>query len=161
MRFVFAFWALSSLAFSQSEAPLFGFLPNSGQFPPAVLFFRYASNNFNYLTRDSFVLKNGVRVQLVNINPNAQPTGESPATTIYNFYQSKNASQWTANTHLFSAVTLNNAYPGDSGEAERSFRREAERHSGIIPNAIGERSDAGFLIVREVFGFVKENLSRA
>jgi hypothetical protein len=26
---------------------------------------------------------------------------------------------------------------GDSGEAERSFRREAERHSGIIPNTIG------------------------
>ena len=26
---------------------------------------------------------------------------------------------------------------GDSGEAERSFRREAERYSGMIPNAIG------------------------
>ena len=26
---------------------------------------------------------------------------------------------------------------GDSGEAERSFRREAERHSGMIPNTIG------------------------
>jgi hypothetical protein len=26
---------------------------------------------------------------------------------------------------------------GDSGEAERSFRREAERHSGINPNTIG------------------------
>ena len=28
-------------------------------------------------------------------------------------------------------------YGGDSGEAERSFRREAERHSGMIPNTIG------------------------
>jgi hypothetical protein len=26
---------------------------------------------------------------------------------------------------------------GDSGEAERPFRREAERHSGMIPNTIG------------------------
>ncbi len=26
---------------------------------------------------------------------------------------------------------------GDSGEAERWFRREAERHSGMIPNTIG------------------------
>jgi integrase len=26
---------------------------------------------------------------------------------------------------------------GDSGEAERSFRKEAERHSGMIPNTIG------------------------
>jgi hypothetical protein len=25
----------------------------------------------------------------------------------------------------------------DSGEAERLFRREAERHSGIVPNTIG------------------------
>jgi antitoxin VapB len=28
-------------------------------------------------------------------------------------------------------------YGGDSGEAERWFRREAERHSGMIPNTIG------------------------
>ena len=26
---------------------------------------------------------------------------------------------------------------GDSGEAERLFRREAERHSGMIPNTTG------------------------
>jgi hypothetical protein len=26
---------------------------------------------------------------------------------------------------------------GDSGEAERSFRKEAERHSGMNPNTIG------------------------
>ena len=26
---------------------------------------------------------------------------------------------------------------GDSGEAERLFRRESERHSGMIPNTIG------------------------
>ena len=34
---------------------------------------------------------------------------------------------------LRSAIVLN----GDSGEAERSFRREAERHFGMIPNTIG------------------------
>jgi hypothetical protein len=28
-------------------------------------------------------------------------------------------------------------YIGDSGEAERSFRQEAERHSGMNPNTIG------------------------
>ena len=28
-------------------------------------------------------------------------------------------------------------YCGDSGEAERWFRKEAERHSGKIPNTIG------------------------
>jgi hypothetical protein len=26
---------------------------------------------------------------------------------------------------------------GDSGEAERIFRKESERHSGMIPNTIG------------------------
>jgi hypothetical protein len=29
------------------------------------------------------------------------------------------------------------ASAGDSGKAERLFRREAERHSGMIPNTIG------------------------
>ena len=31
----------------------------------------------------------------------------------------------------------NSGYVGDSGEAERTFRREAERHSGMISNTIG------------------------
>jgi hypothetical protein len=48
----------------------------------------------------------------------------------------------------------------DSGEAERLFRREAERHSVMNPNTIGA-SDAGISIVQEVFGFVKRNLSGA
>jgi len=34
-----------------------------------------------------------------------------------------------------AAVTLANT--GDSGEAERSFRRQSEQHSGMIPNAFG------------------------
>ena len=44
----------------------------------------------------------------------------------------------TANT-LVTDETLIYICPhcGDSGEAERSFRREAERHSGMIPNTIG------------------------
>jgi hypothetical protein len=33
--------------------------------------------------------------------------------------------------------SCNPSFDGDSGEAERSFRREAERHSGMIPNTIG------------------------
>jgi hypothetical protein len=41
---------------------------------------------------------------------------------------------------------------GDSGESER--------HSGMNPNTIGA-SDTGILIVLEVFGFVKRNLSKA
>ncbi len=93
---------------------MFGFLPNSGQFPPAVRFVRYANDNFSYLTRDSFVLATGVRIQLANIDPNAQPAGDSPTTTIYNFYQTNDTSQWIANAHLFGAAKLNNVYPGVS-----------------------------------------------
>jgi hypothetical protein len=50
---------------------------------------------------------------------------------------------WSGNVSLriVIAVIANAAlfivYFGDSGEAERSFRREAERHSGMIPNTIG------------------------
>lgn len=34
-------------------------------------------------------------------------------------------------------ILANRANGGDSGEAERSIRTEAERHSGINPNTIG------------------------
>jgi uncharacterized protein (TIGR03437 family) len=118
MRLAFAFCAFSSLALGQGLPALFGFLPNSGQFPPAIRFVRYSSTsvltNFLYVTRDSFVLSNGVRMQVAGIDPNAQPVGGSPTTTLYNFYQGKDSSQWITNTHLFGAVQLNNVYPGVS-----------------------------------------------
>jgi hypothetical protein len=46
-----------------------------------------------------------------------------------------------------TASSITTTLRGDSGEAERLFRAEAERHSGMIPNTI-ERSDAGNSIVR-------------
>jgi len=39
-------------AFSQTD-PLFGFEPNTGQFPPAVSFVRWTPFNFLYFTRDA------------------------------------------------------------------------------------------------------------
>jgi len=36
-----------------------------------------------------------------------------------------------------SAIRSERRFVGDSGEAERLFRKEAERHSGMIPNTIG------------------------
>jgi hypothetical protein len=48
----------------------------------------------------------------------------------------------------------------DSGEAERGFREEAERHVGMNPNTLGA-SRRWLLDLREVFGFVKENLAGA
>jgi len=49
-----------------------------------------------------------------------------------------------------------------SGTAYAAYSGEAEQHSGLKPNSIpgrpehpSERSDAGLLIVREVFGLVK------
>jgi len=112
MRLAFAICAYSSLAFSQGPPSLFGFLPNSGQFPPAIRFVRYASNNFVYLTSDSFVLLNLVRIQIAGIAPNVQPVGVSPATTVFNFYEGNNSSQWSTNTQMFGGVQLNNVYPG-------------------------------------------------
>ena len=41
---------------------------------------------------------------------------------------------WVLNLGAFG---LGLAFAGDSGEAEPSFRREAERCSGMIPNTIG------------------------
>ena len=74
MRLFFALTVFSTLALGQASTPtLFGFMPNSGQFPPAIRFVRHASNNFFYLTNDSFVLFNGIRVQIAGISPNVQP----------------------------------------------------------------------------------------
>lgn len=105
--------ALSILPAAFGQAPaLFSFVPNTGQFPAAVRFVRYSSDNLFYLTRDSFVLQNGVRVQIAGIDPNAEPAGDSPDTTVYNFYQGNDPSRWMANTRLFQAVRIDNAYPG-------------------------------------------------
>ena len=56
LRLFFLALACGVRAFSQGPA-LFGFLPNTGQFPPAVRFVRHSSyGNFFYLTRDALVL---------------------------------------------------------------------------------------------------------
>ncbi|HLK63528.1 MAG TPA: hypothetical protein VKU19_08810 [Bryobacteraceae bacterium] len=73
---------------------------------------RYSSDNLFYVTRDSFVLQNGVRVQIAGIDPNAEPTGDSPGTTVYNFYEGNDSSRWMTNLRLFQAVKIDNAYPG-------------------------------------------------
>src|SRR5579872_2174067 len=104
----------SALALGQGPPPIFGFLPNSGQFPPAIRFFRHGYNNFLYITSDSLVLSNGVRVQVAAIAPVAQPVGDSPGAAIYNFYQGSRSSQWTTHTPVFGAVRMNNVYPGVS-----------------------------------------------
>ncbi len=65
-----------------------------------------------YLTKDSFVLFNGVRVQIAGVAATATEAGVSPTTGVYNFYQGNDATKWIVNTHLFQAVTLSGAYPG-------------------------------------------------
>ncbi len=48
---------------------------------------------------------------------------------------------------------------GDSGEAERLCRREAERHSGMIPNTTRGLATLASRLGKIVSGFVKRNLS--
>lgn len=92
---------------------LFEFQPNSGQFPQAVRFVRHSTDgNFFYLTRDAFVLRNGVRIQIAGIDPKAEPVGENPTAPIYNFYQGNSPFRWLAGARMFGSVRLDNAYPG-------------------------------------------------
>src|ERR1700722_14589461 len=107
MRFTVAMFAFSSLALAQ-EPSLFGFLPNSGQFPSAIKFVHYgiAGNKLYYLTRDSFVLPNGVRIQMANISPNAEPQAGTALPVVYNYYLGNNPSQWITNAQEFSTVPL-------------------------------------------------------
>ena len=51
--------------------------------------------------------------------------------------QNDGAATQTLNGVTYSVSGGLGTLNGDSGEAERSFRREAERHSGMIPNTIG------------------------
>jgi len=110
MRFLFTLFCFLPAAFAQTLS-LFGFLPNQGQFPPAVRFVRYSSNFF-YLTRDSFVLPNGIRVQIADIDPNAGLIGGSPGNAIYNFYQGRDSSHRMTGLRSFEEANLKNAYPG-------------------------------------------------
>lgn len=112
MRFLFVLCLLTP-AFGQTPA-LFGFLPNPGRFPAAVRFLRYSSDNFLYVTPDSFVMHNGIRVQIAGIDPSAVPIGDSPSAAAYNFYQSKDSAQWITGAASFGAVTLDDVYPGVS-----------------------------------------------
>ncbi len=116
MRLILLFSLFLSPALNQT-APLFGFEPNLGQFPPNVLFMRRSAGNSRtplYLTRDTMVLNNGVRMQIAGVDPKAVPTGDSPSGTIYNYYQGSNPSNWRANVHLFTGVRLANIYSGAS-----------------------------------------------
>ena len=116
MRFLFGFLCLTLSAFGQVVPlnPLFGFEPNLGQFPPAVRFVRRTPYNFLYLTRDSVVLRNGIRLQIDGVGSNVVPEGDSPTSTVYNFYQGNNSSAWRTNVRLFSGVRLTNVSPGVS-----------------------------------------------
>src|SRR5438552_654627 len=56
---------------------------------------------------------------------------------------------------------MNSTTAGDSGEAERLFRMDAERHSGINPEHHRSVATLAPRLCGKVFGFVKENLSGA
>ena len=44
---------------------------------------------------------------------------------------------WGVSQATTTIVAFSDGHAGDSGEAERLFRGEGERHSGTIPNTIG------------------------
>jgi uncharacterized protein (TIGR03437 family) len=140
MRFFIGLFFLLTSAAGQNQ-PLFGFLPNTGQFPPSVRFVRYSTTeSFFYLTGNSFVLSNHVRVQLAGINPNSQPVGVSPTATIYNFYPGNDPSKWMTNMHAFGGVKLAAAYPGIDAEfttasAVHGFIGQGAIALTIAPNA--------------------------
>lgn len=113
MRLFFVFAVFLSTARGQSPE-VFGLEQNVGQFPPNVLFVHRSSSNLFYLTRDTMVLPNGVRMQIADVDPMVVPEGGSPSTTVYNYYQGNIPSGWRSNVHAFAAVKLTNIYPGIS-----------------------------------------------
>lgn len=117
---------LATLAWGQ--AVLFdGFLPNDGQFPPAVQFFHLSRFDPYYLTRDSFVLTNQVRIQIADIDAQTTQVGESPSPVLFNRYLGNAPARWQTGARLFRLVRMNNVYPGISA----TFAGPAVAGSGL------------------------------
>ena len=134
MRFILSAFLFLPAAFGQNSS-LFGFQPNSGQFPPAVRFVRYATgSNFFYLTQDSFVLQDGVRIQIGGMNSQSEPIGDSPTATVYNFYRGNSPSQWITNAHMYAAVKIPDVYPGISAV----FTTSTPESSSVILFPMGQ-----------------------
>jgi len=116
LRLLLLFAVFLSTALSQS-ASLFEFEPNLGQYPANVRFLRRASGTTGsqiYLTRDAMVLRNGVRLQITDVDPAAVMEGVSSSSTIYNYYVGSNPANWRTNVRLSTGVRLANIYPGAS-----------------------------------------------
>lgn len=124
-------------AFGQS---LFGFLPNSGQFPPAVRYVRYSQyTGYSYLTHDTFVLSSGERVQVLGMDENAPMTPVSPLPATYNVYVGSDPAKWIVNAREYAGVSVANVYPGigvtfttESGASDVVFSLAP----GVDPSAI-------------------------
>ncbi len=91
-------------------------------------------SSFLYLTRDTFVLPQGVRVQIDGIDPNAQPVGDAPAAAIYNFYLGNDPAKWMTNAKMFQSVRLDNAYPG----VKATFTASTTESGTPIDTGLGE-----------------------
>lgn len=147
MRWLFSSLLFCGTIFAQSAAqiapPLYGFLPNTGQFPPAVRFFHYAVDNYFYLTRDSFVLSNRVRVQLAGVSSTVKPVGVSPSAPVYNIYQGNDSSKWIVNSPLFGAVQLATVYPGVSAAFTTSLVPTTDGNVGQVVFKIAPGADPG------------------
>jgi hypothetical protein len=100
------------LAPSLSGQSSLGFEQNTGDYPPAVRFIRRSIANYYYVTRDSVVFNNGVRVQLSPVDPPTAPTGDTPSSLVLNMYRGPDASTWLTNAPLFDAVRLPAIYTG-------------------------------------------------
>jgi hypothetical protein len=111
LRLLFSAAVILSLASAQ-DSNLFRFEPNSGHFPSTVHFVRRSDSNFVYITRDSVVLRNQVRIEIAGLDPSTRPQGDTPSAAKFNFYQGRDASSWRVNAPMFDGVRWSNIYPG-------------------------------------------------
>ncbi len=117
--------------FGQSYASL-GFEQNTGAYPPAVHFIRRAPGTYFYVTRDSIVLYNGVRIRLAPVDAGATVSGDLQSPIIFNSYRGSDSSSWRTNVPLFDAVRLNGIYPGVDARVSTSPQYSLNRVSLVL-----------------------------
>lgn len=111
MRILFIICFTITLSFSQIP----GFEANRGNFPSKVTYLTRSSDLFGdgfYFTSNSVVLSRGLRLALVDGNPQAESIGEAPLNTSFNTYIGSDPKLWREDERHFWLLRMKRIYPG-------------------------------------------------
>ncbi len=136
----------SSVLYSQ----VIGLEPNRGAAPAKVKFFsRDTTGSWSgvYVTSQGVVLRNGLRLELVDGNAAPEMVGESPLPATYNYYLGSDAARWREGEKRVAAVRMRSVYPGIDAvwwpSGDQFGEVQLEVGTSALPSAIRFRVSNG------------------